>query len=1750
MTNYQHILREHNNNKIASRGVNTSFLLFPVRLETKFKEKNIVDINEHDKAYYIFCALWSVLRLLNASSEEKILEKINSLKEALEDIDLILHIDKAQLRILLRHTETYLRSDALKKAWGPLKDILEKIKTSNSISDKKSTNFLNEMDKITRKLVNTIDNPPFLGSKRFDLSSKFSHTAWLRTAKKRFRECYDFLMKMRDEIQAIPEGSITKEQVSKFNDCLKLWEKQLDNVKMKDSKGNTYMAKKNLLAAYKINVNGDLLSQYKSNGGITSGTSAPKQVSNYVKNLYDFVNNRFLPALAQTNFSRLRTLINSKIRRVGPHNNQYVYLQRYTVLASSLMNYYMRYYLDNQVYDREKLERKINSLLLHTYFNYSCEKQWTSGILRKITHKLCIPIVYKNINNNNHSIKRSHISYTRKEKCLCVRIYPDVVTLSQMAKPLNSMEFQSGKDFWLKYTFNDNESYRSSLWLSICDLYVPHRAAFILKKTYPAAFNELCRKAVNYRKNSKNEDDFINDFENNKYFDESIIVDSNDIFTVPVTNLMPERFALHAVLNLSSGKKQTLWRYGHRLPSQLQVGLDLNNLQDAVNESASQKNGQLYLNGDLRWMTDYDVAEKMGMAITLPLKAVQKGRNNTERQFDFDSIFVYGIHEASSDESSKILLDLMEGRLYSNESMEIISSDMPTNILTSNDENHKYDSSVEAQKERFKHQAANCVKPVPTQKEDDAKILENLLCIKEPIFTNLYDNSTVSQKEISNARKVNQYLLELIDNPLVSIINKNHTLRDFFVNDVLPRGPFPFIRISNQPYGILPACDFSKLTYKHESTMDYLKKLVILLTKRWNNIVNNNRVAYDGDEYHNLTDEDYLNILNNTPSTTTFWKRRMISNSDLIRSDYFRNEIDKKQIESIRNILNSGKNHISKEAIKEILLNYDYVPLLDTDDDDVDKSVIMSGENLSLNNLTAQLRKKKGLSQEEISDEKLRQCIIEFFDLFNYRLDAWLTGMLSNKLRNRINKSNHNISLGCFGWIFNLKESGNDNKSKSNEYILAPSINQAITGAVLRSSYNNSLKNGEREYSMSINLSSERVRSAIRIIEGVQNGLSVGCILGSDLERLLHEAYKTDKDCEMDFCIYPLRKRFPLITQNKETENDITVLNGISLLNSYRNHQDNDKINWIRSLDLFDNVSNIQKKEKCLLQLIDRVDDEFDALTDLMISESVYKLTQGNLEAVNALTQAMDEMKNIPIPDVANIPIRSAQIDGNMLVALDVETHSAGDDILSNIEPKVDAWIGEMIGTPSQIGMAFISSKDSVVSVTDYTSLNDLGISPSEIVYLSANKESFNKLLRILYWMKEDVYPTIDTALSSEDLSLQEVQMAASEMRQMLSSSRMLRNDDVVKETGYTSRAEYDTMESSYRLLRDYISDLTLVMQELLSIQSIKQNPSLPNYSTISMTDNDMKKAINMMVCSFRLGQLTALDGIDPSLMIGDKHIINDNKEYLSTVEKQHSFFQRFSNIKDILSKKLEEAKSMVEEVTHPTYKVYEKAIKHMLLSDFLLVPVFKPDEHVDTESLVTQCKSNIFANIDTMGIENLISDMAMVEEPMMHLHQIRMYAKCNDLNIGDILPVQFPLKANCDGEFEWLGTQVSDESMVTDAFVYMVMNHSNMVKSLNKNQKVIAGIVIDHWIERIPYRNQTAAVAFNYDQPDAEAPQTLLLAVSTKDYRRKWSNKMMLNTMKSAVHMIKCRAVNPEMLSNDAWTSGIFPLIEYKDVD
>ena len=61
MLNNQEILKKHTALTISSKDVNTSLILFPVRLETRFMDHEVEDVSEPDKALYAFKALWDYI---------------------------------------------------------------------------------------------------------------------------------------------------------------------------------------------------------------------------------------------------------------------------------------------------------------------------------------------------------------------------------------------------------------------------------------------------------------------------------------------------------------------------------------------------------------------------------------------------------------------------------------------------------------------------------------------------------------------------------------------------------------------------------------------------------------------------------------------------------------------------------------------------------------------------------------------------------------------------------------------------------------------------------------------------------------------------------------------------------------------------------------------------------------------------------------------------------------------------------------------------------------------------------------------------------------------------------------------------------------------------------------------------------------------------------------------------------------------------------------------------------------------------------------------------------------------------------------------------------------------------------------------------------------------------------------------------------------------------------------------------------
>jgi hypothetical protein len=74
------------------------------------------------------------------------------------------------------------------------------------------------------------------------------------------------------------------------------------------------------------------------------------------------------------------------------------------------------------------------------------------------------------------------------------------------------------------------------------------------------------------------------------------------------------------------------------------------------------------------------------------------------------------------------------------------------------------------------------------------------------------------------------------------------------------------------------------------------------------------------------------------------------------------------------------------------------------------------------------------------------------------------------------------------------------------------------------------------------------------------------------------------------------------------------------------------------------------------------------------------------------------------------------------------------------------------------------------------------------------------------------------------------------------------------------------------------------------------------------------------------------------------------------------------------------------------------------------------------------------------------------------------------------------------------------------------------------------AGLMIDEWTEVLPSSQQITAVSFQYTDPVARPPQSILLAVKPDDFPE-WTMEAVEGTILEALDLAKIRAVDPDSL-------------------
>jgi hypothetical protein len=399
---------------------------------------------------------------------------------------------------------------------------------------------------------------------------------------------------------------------------------------------------------------------------------------------------------------------------------------------------------------------------------------------------------------------------------------------------------------------------------------------------------------------------------------------------------------------------------------------------------------------------------------------------------------------------------------------------------------------------------------------------------------------------------------------------------------------------------------------------------------------------------------------------------------------------------------------------------------------------------------------------KDVPTARLERVFVEHLDSCTYRLDAWLLGFVNLQLAQmrqpvnsvRAQDTEKGIYIGAYGWVEHLKPDNeilqpvtldgelkaifdpNDEneilKDSSNAgYIHAPSINQATTAAVLRNAYISNATSDDPEI-YKVNLSSERVRMAQGIIQGMQQGQSLGALLGYQLERGLHDRYQ---EAEVDTFIYELRKAFPLIANRlpdtSEADEDFqsitqiearNVVDGLALVNHIIDAETNADKLYPFGKDLAPANTD---EAKIINSEVDRILNINDALADLATADGIHHAVQANYERAAATMDTYSKGNFPPTPEVTRTPRSGVSLTNRVGIHLSASSIApAGANPRVVAEPGINDLIGDFLPALTDICCKVTyhipSYEDGVINLEQevVVSMDQLGLSPIDLFYL------------------------------------------------------------------------------------------------------------------------------------------------------------------------------------------------------------------------------------------------------------------------------------------------------------------------------------------------------------------------------------------------------------------------------------------------
>ncbi|MGB5758783.1 MAG: hypothetical protein WBM50_17865, partial [Acidimicrobiales bacterium] len=295
------------------------------------------------------------------------------------------------------------------------------------------------------------------------------------------------------------------------------------------------------------------------------------------------------------------------------------------------------------------------------------------------------------------------------------------------------------------------------------------------------------------------------------------------------------------------------------------------------------------------------------------------------------------------------------------------------------------------------------------------------------------------------------------------------------------------------------------------------------------------------------------------------------------------------------------------------------------------------------------------------AEDQLERLMRESLGLAMHRLDAWITSLASRRLADLRRERPSGIQVGAYGWLLDLSKSDDPT---SQGFIHAQSLSHAATAAVLRSGWS-AFGTSSEEWPLSVNVSSDRVRGANWILDGVRNGQDLARLLGARLERYLHDGH-------LDVWIESVRGAVLTVTGAAGLPS--AVVDGLLVARAYSEVEPSTVEGQLRAaIDGLPAPPGARPIERAaVIEACNRVADDLDSVADLLMVESVHSLLQGNIDlAAAALSATGGGDGSIP-PMRSTATQRDIQlVEHRILVALSPEVGSDPVSAVAAAEPRV-----------------------------------------------------------------------------------------------------------------------------------------------------------------------------------------------------------------------------------------------------------------------------------------------------------------------------------------------------------------------------------------------------------------------------------------------------------------------------------------------